>query len=126
MGSTSRRPLFRLDFSLPSDGAPALRQILPIGLAVQARANLLMLETTEAPASFEAALSELEEIVATMETGQLPLQQSLAAYKRGAMLLQYCQTALKDAQLQVEVLERGVLKVFEPISAESTPADDES
>jgi len=85
-----------------------------------------MLETTEAPSSFEAALTELEEIVATMESGQLPLQQSLAAYKRGATLLHYCQTTLKDAQLQVEVLEKGVLKVFEPISAESNPADDES
>ena len=51
-------------------------------------------ETTEAP-SFEAALAELEEIVATMEGGQLPLAESLAAYKRGAELLQYCQTALE-------------------------------
>ena len=38
------------------------------------------------PQSFEAALAELEAIVATMEGGQLPLQESLAAYKRGAEL----------------------------------------
>ena len=62
------------------------------------------------PATFEAALAELEEIVATMEGGQLPLKESLAAYKRGAELLQYCQAALKDAQQQVQVLEKGVLK----------------
>jgi exodeoxyribonuclease VII small subunit len=71
-------------------------------------------QTTVAPASFEAAMTELETIVATMEGGQLPLAESLAAYKRGAELLQYCQAELKDAQQQVQVLERGVLQPFAP------------
>lgn len=71
------------------------------------------------PASFEAALLELERIVATMEGGQLPLQESLAAYQRGAELLQFCQSALKDAQQQVQVLEKGVLKCFEAEGGES-------
>jgi len=66
------------------------------------------------PQTFEAALAELETIVATMEDGRLPLAEALAAYKRGAELLQYCQTALKDAQQQVQVLERGVLAAFTP------------
>ena len=65
------------------------------------------------PASFEAAVAELEEIVAKMETGALPLKESLAAYQRGAVLLQFCQSVLKDAEQQVEVLEKGVLKAFE-------------
>lgn len=73
-----------------------------------------MPQTSAAPQSFEAALAELEDIVTRMEGGALPLAESLAAYKRGAELLQYCQGALKDAQLQVEVLERGVLKAFKP------------
>jgi exodeoxyribonuclease VII small subunit len=70
--------------------------------------------TPESPPSFEAALAELEALVATMEGGQLPLAQSLSAYKRGAELLAYCQAALKDAQQQVDVLEKGVLKTFKP------------
>ncbi len=70
--------------------------------------------TADSPASFEAALAELEKIVATMEGGQLPLKESLAAYRRGAELLEYCQNALKDAQQQVQVLEKGVLKCFDP------------
>ena len=81
-------------------------------------------ETPAAPPSFEAAMAELENIVATMEGGQLPLADSLAAYKRGAELLQYCQAALKDAQQQVQVLERGVLKAFAP-DASAPAADDE-
>jgi exodeoxyribonuclease VII small subunit len=68
----------------------------------------------DSPQTFEAALAELEALVATMEGGALPLQDALAAYKRGALLLAYCQTALKDAQAQVEVLEKGVLKAFVP------------
>jgi exodeoxyribonuclease VII small subunit len=78
----------------------------------------------DAPASFEAALAELEQIVAKMEGGTLPLKDSLAAYQRGAVLLQYCQTALKEAELQVEVLERGVLKTFDA-SAREGAVDDE-
>ena len=66
------------------------------------------------PPTFEAALAELEAILARMEDGQLPLADTLSAYKRGAELLQYCQAELKDAQQQVQVLERGVLKAFAP------------
>jgi exodeoxyribonuclease VII small subunit len=73
-----------------------------------------MSKTIEPPTSFEAALAELEALVATMESGQLPLKESLAAYQRGAELLAYCQGALKDAQQQVEVLEKGALKTFRP------------
>jgi exodeoxyribonuclease VII small subunit len=62
------------------------------------------------PQSFEAALAEIESIVAAMEAGQLPLEQSLTAYKRGAELLQYCQRRLQEAQQQVKVLEAGTLK----------------
>jgi len=71
-----------------------------------------MSETAESPPSFEAALAELEALVSRMESGDLPLQESLAAYKRGAELLAHCQSALKDAQQQVQVLEKGVLQPF--------------
>jgi len=77
-----------------------------------------MTETTEAPSSFETALAELEEIVGRMEAGDLPLQESLAAYKRGAELLVYCQAALKDAQQQVQVLEKGMLQPLRPDEAD--------
>lgn len=78
-----------------------------------------MEQTPEAPPSFEAALDELESLVARMEGGQLPLAESLEAYRRGAKLLAYCQAALKDAQLEVEILEKGVLKPFEPGSGDA-------
>ena len=59
-----------------------------------------------------------------MEGGTLPLKQSLAAYRRGAELLQYCQAALKDAELEVQVLDKGVLKPYKPDAVAKPDADD--
>jgi exodeoxyribonuclease VII small subunit len=67
---------------------------------------------------FEAAMAELEQIVADMEAGKLSLEDSLAAYQRGAELLTFCRGKLDDAQQQVRVLEEGVLKEF-PVGGES-------
>ena len=91
----------------------------PVCRARSARPLLPMAKTDPPPQTFEAALAELGAILATMEDGQLPLADTLAAYKRGAELLQFCQAALKDAQQQVQVLERGVLQAFTPDEQES-------
>jgi exodeoxyribonuclease VII small subunit len=69
-------------------------------------------ENPDAPASFEAALAELEKIVNGMESGKLSLEQSLAAHKRGLELAQFCQNLLAQAQQQVKVLEENALKNF--------------
>lgn len=52
--------------------------------------------------SFEAALSELENIVRALESGQTPLEESIAAYERGMALKKHCETRLTDARLRVE------------------------
>jgi exodeoxyribonuclease VII small subunit len=62
--------------------------------------------------SFEAALAELERVVADMEAGQLSLEDALAAYKRGTELLQQCRARLDDVQQQVRILEEGALKTL--------------
>lgn len=62
------------------------------------------------PASYEAALAELEQLVAAMEGGQLPLDRLLAGYRRGAVLLGYCRNQLEAVEQQVQVLEAGQLK----------------
>lgn len=63
---------------------------------------------------FEAALAELERIVQSMEGGDLPLEDSLAAYRRGTELLKACQRQLGDAERQIQILENGTLRDFEP------------
>ncbi len=64
------------------------------------------------PESFEAALTELETLIASMESGQLSLEASLAAYQRGTTLLKFCQARLADTQQQVQILENDTLKLF--------------
>ena len=62
------------------------------------------------PASYEAALAELDQLVGRIESGQLPLEQLLSGYQRGAELLQYCRDKLQAVEDQVKVLDEGVLK----------------
>ncbi len=62
------------------------------------------------PASYEAALAELEKLVQAMEDGQLPLDQLLGSYRRSAELLQFCKARLASVEEQVKVLDDGELK----------------
>jgi exodeoxyribonuclease VII small subunit len=71
------------------------------------------------PQDFETALSQLEELVASMESGALPLEESLAAYRRGVALTRICQERLALAEQQVKVLEAGMLKPFEAMDREA-------
>lgn len=59
---------------------------------------------------FETSLTELERIVATMESGQMPLNEALAAYQRGVGLLRHCQQTLGNAETQIKVLEQDSLR----------------
>jgi exodeoxyribonuclease VII small subunit len=62
------------------------------------------------PASYEAALAELEQLVGRIESGQLPLEELLTGYQRGALLLQFCRDKLQAVENQIKVLDEGVLK----------------
>ena len=52
--------------------------------------------------SFEAALSELEEIVRQLETGKSSLEDAIGAYERGAELKKHCEKKLTEAKARVE------------------------
>ena len=62
------------------------------------------------PASYEAALDELEILVTRLESGQLPLDQLLSGYQRGAELLKFCRSKLEAVENQIKVLEGNELK----------------
>ena len=53
---------------------------------------------------FEAAMDELEKLVARMEEGDLPLEETLRQFQHGIELTRQCQKALADAEQQVEIL----------------------
>lgn len=62
------------------------------------------------PASYEAALEELEQLIAQLESGQLPLEQLLVSYQRGSELLGFCRGKLDAVDQQIKVLDDGALK----------------
>jgi exodeoxyribonuclease VII small subunit len=65
---------------------------------------------TVAPVSYEAALQELEQLAAQLESGQLPLDQLMFGYQRGAELLKFCRSKLEAVEQQISVIEGDHLK----------------
>jgi exodeoxyribonuclease VII small subunit len=62
---------------------------------------------------FDAAMQELEDLVAQIAAGQLPLEELIAGYERGAALLQHCQAKLQAVEAQIKVMEAGQLKAWD-------------
>jgi exodeoxyribonuclease VII small subunit len=52
--------------------------------------------------NFEVAMAELEDIVKSLEGGQVDLDASIALYGRGALLKRHCEAKLNAASEQVE------------------------
>ena len=54
--------------------------------------------------SFESALKRLEEIVKSLEGGEMPLGKSLEAFEEGMRLAGYCSDELEAAEERVSLL----------------------
>ncbi len=62
---------------------------------------------------FEDALARLEQIVDTLEAGNLPLEESLKAFEEGVGLARRCARYLEEAEKRIELLtkdEAGLLR----------------
>jgi exodeoxyribonuclease VII small subunit len=57
--------------------------------------------------SFEAAMEELERIVARLEQGKVPLEESIEIFRRGQALRARCDELLKRAEARVETITVG-------------------
>lgn len=57
--------------------------------------------------TFEAALANLESIVAKMESADLPLEEMIAGYEEGIRLLRTCEIRIADARQRVEKIARA-------------------
>lgn len=56
--------------------------------------------------NFEDALSALEDIVKSLESGQVSLEKSIDIYTRGTQLRQHCDNKLKDASARIEKITK--------------------
>jgi exodeoxyribonuclease VII small subunit len=78
-------------------------------------------KTQPAPKSFEAALAELEQILADIEAGEVPLEESLVKYERGQFLIQHCRAVLGQAEKQIEQLGKGEGDELRATPMQATP-----
>jgi exodeoxyribonuclease VII small subunit len=61
--------------------------------------------------TFEAALKELEAIVARLEQGQVDLEDSTVLYERGQQLKAHCESKLKAAEGRLEKIVQSAGQV---------------
>jgi exodeoxyribonuclease VII small subunit len=61
-------------------------------------------EKPVAEMSFEEAMGALEQVVSSLERGEVPLEASIALYERGAALKAHCASKLKEAEDKVEMI----------------------
>ena len=60
--------------------------------------------TAKKSINLEKALTDLEELVEELESGELPLEKAMKKFEEGIKLTRNCQAALKDAEQKVEIL----------------------
>ncbi|WWO97913.1 MAG: exodeoxyribonuclease VII small subunit [Candidatus Dasytiphilus stammeri] len=56
------------------------------------------------PISFESSLKHLEEIVHSLEKGDLPLEEALNAFEKGVQLAKLSQKKLQQAEQRMQIL----------------------
>jgi exodeoxyribonuclease VII small subunit len=61
-------------------------------------------EGEPSPARFDEALGELENLVETLEQGDLSLDESLTHFERGVGLARECRASLQSAEQKVQIL----------------------
>ena len=55
--------------------------------------------------TFEKAMKELEELVDSLDKGDVSLDEAMAAFDRGSQLKDYCQKKLNEAKMKVETIQ---------------------
>ncbi len=63
--------------------------------------------TTAEEMTYDAALAQLEAVLATLEGDDLPLEQALTLYEEGASLAAFCARKLEEAELRVQRWQPG-------------------
>jgi exodeoxyribonuclease VII small subunit len=61
-------------------------------------------EETPEGLSFEAALQRLEEVLDSLEHGDLPLEEARRAFEEGVRLVRLCHQKLDEVERRVELL----------------------
>ena len=55
--------------------------------------------------TFEDAMKELENLVESLDKGDISLDEAIAAYDKGSQLKDHCQKKLNEAKMKVETIQ---------------------
>lgn len=58
--------------------------------------------------TYESAVSELEEIIKKLETGNSSLEEAMSLYQRGILLSNFCSIQLENAEKKIMMLADSV------------------
>ncbi len=56
--------------------------------------------------AFEESLEKLEQLVASMESGDIPLAELVEKFEEGSKLVKVCEERLKQAELRIQKLQQ--------------------
>ena len=56
--------------------------------------------------TFEKAFEELEDIIQSLEQGDVPLDNTIELYERGAKLKDFCEKKLIDAEIKIKKINK--------------------
>lgn len=76
--------------------------------------------------SFEEQLARLQDIVATLEKGDIPLEQGVTLFQEGSRLAKSCREQLKQAKHTIQVYAQGILEDLDPPEQQKELPDDET
>jgi len=82
-----------------------------------------MADVEVAALSYEAALAELDQLIAQLETGRIDLDEALGCYERGTRLAGHCQELLDRTEAKISKLVIGGGGRVEERPYESDPDD---
>ncbi|MCI0707487.1 MAG: exodeoxyribonuclease VII small subunit [Ignavibacteriae bacterium] len=76
-------------------------------------------KSSENGQSFEASLKRLEQIVESLESGEVPLDKAVELYEEGVQLSKFCGEKLRDTELRLKKLSKDAEGNFEVSDLES-------
>lgn len=74
----------------------------------------LMTNSSKNEKTLESLLNDLEQLVETMEKGEIGLEDLITHYEKGSELLKKCQEKVKLAELRIFKLKEGTENTLDP------------
>ncbi len=65
--------------------------------------------------AFEKAMARLEEIVVSIEQGEIGLEDSIKRFEEGMSLIRQCRTVLADAEMKIQHLQASGAEGIESV-----------